>query len=176
MRTLPWLLLSTTMGARNRSGRNTGSQLAWKLLQSTSAYTDSAMEEVILQAVSDDALDRQLIVLQDVAWRVIRVLRLQNELALFLCKARYQDTAIEAGNHHMPRPCSDSAADDQMTTIEDYRPSHAVTACQHDVGVQRIDIQQLIQRLRVFHVVQRWAGWNVCAEERQAWSVSRISA
>lgn len=77
-----------------------------------------AAGEVIPQAVSDDAPDRQLIVLQDVAWGVGRVLRAQDELAPFLCQALYQDIAVEAGNNHMPRPGCDSAADDQMVTVE----------------------------------------------------------
>lgn len=41
----------------------------------------------------------------------------------------------------------------------------------HDVGVRCIDIQQLIQRQLVFHVVQRRAGkagWNMCVKEGQA--------
>ena len=52
------------------------------------------MSEVVPQAVSDDAPDRQLIVFQDVTRRVGRVLRLQDELALFLGQALYQDIAV----------------------------------------------------------------------------------
>lgn len=91
------------------------------------------MSEVVPQAVSDDAPDRQLIVFQDIARRVGRVLRAQDELALFLGQALYQDIAVKAGNHHMPRPCCDSAADDQMVTVEDACPSHAVTANRYHV-------------------------------------------
>ena len=89
------------------------------------------------------------------------------ELALFLGQALYQDIAVKAGNHHMPRPCCDSAADDQMVTVEDACPSHAVTANGHHVGVRCLQIQQRIERELVFHVVQRRAGkagWNVCVE------------
>lgn len=61
------------------------------------------MCEVIPQAMRDDAPERQLIVFQDIARRVGRVLRAQDELPLFLCQALYQDIAVEAGHYHVTR-------------------------------------------------------------------------
>ena len=120
--------------------------------------------------MSDDAPDRQLIILQDVAWRVGWVLRLQDELALFLGQALYQDIAVEAGNDYMARFCRDGAADDQMVAVEDSCTCHAVTAHGDHIGVRSLEIQQSIKRQLVLHVIKRGAGkasWNACIKERK---------
>lgn len=69
----------------------------------------------------------------------------------------------------MARFCRDGAANDQVVTVEDTRPGHAVTADQYDVGMRCFDAQQLVQGHLVIHVIQRRAGKagrNVRVKER----------
>mgnify|MGYP006170034267 CR=1 FL=1 len=68
----------------------------------------------------------------------------------------------------MARFCWDGAADDQIISVEDASPAHAVTAHGNHIGVRCLQIHQSIKRQLMFHVIQRWAGKagrNTCIKE-----------
>ena len=129
------------------------------------------MVQVIAQAMGDDAPDHQLILLQDVAWRVGGILRAQYELPLVLRQALHKHFAVEACHHHVSRASLQRAAYDQVVVIEDAGTDHAVTADSDHIGVRGLQIQQRIERQLLFHVIKRRtgkAGRDACIKERES--------
>src|SRR5690606_27609568 len=119
-------------------------------------------------AVADHAPHAQLVALEQVPRRVLRVGRAQHYLALLDVIDLHQRLMIEFGDDNLARLRHARAVDDQDVGIVDAGADHAMPGGPGQEGVRGADIHQLVEGNRPLDVILGWAGkagWR--SEERR---------
>lgn len=102
------------------------------------------------------APDREVVTLHDVAWRIAWVLGAQQYLPGNPLQALAQRFAVDGGNHDMAMARLDRAVDQHQVAIEDTGALHAVAVYSDQIDMRCAQVEQLVQRNRLLHVVGGW--------------------